>query len=85
MLDLAQKEHGQEIEDLMKEAEDEAADILSETSDESEAAEEIEKVMQEVAEEINEINAEHDTVIIGLSKTKLVTEMVNDAIKGEAI
>jgi len=70
-----------EIEELMEEANEAAAEIIGSESDASEAAEEVEEINEEVQEDIQDINKGHDRKVAKISKKSVTAKLTNDIIK----
>ena len=81
----AQRKQKKAIDEVMEDANDEAAEIIEEESDAEEAAEEVEEVMDEAADEIEEINADHDENVATIAKTTFVAEITNDTVKDKIL
>jgi hypothetical protein len=75
------KEQQDEIEAILEDAEDEAAEVIEEYSDASSAAEEVEELIEEAAELIYAVNIDHDIKVAEAAKTSIVAEITNDTIK----
>ena len=80
-----QKKQKKEIDEVMDEANDEAAEIIESESDSDTAAEEVKEVMEEARDEIQDINEEHDKKVSKIAKTTFVADITNDTVKDKII
>jgi len=81
LLEIAHEQQQDVIEEILGEAEAEAAAAFSSYSEQSDLEDEIEDIFDAAADAIQEVNFVHDIEVAEAAKTAFVAEITNDTIK----
>merc|ERR1719223_447538 len=73
------------IEEIIEEANEEAAEIIEDESDTSDAASEVEEVNEDLEEDIEDVNRDHDKSVAKIAKKSVTAKLTNEVIKNDVI